>query len=258
MIYFWEELTTIKISELSSKKPVVILPVGATEQHGPHLPTGVDHFIVDEIIRRTTDLIDFNVLVLPTIKYGKSIEHANYPGTISLGSSTLCSVFRDIARSVKNSGFDKLLVLNGHGGNYNILSSLVRDLSIELNITAVLCDWDSLIPLECECYERKERCYGVHGGQIETSLMLKSHGKLVEKNQIKNFHSKAEKFDKANQVLRYLGPTSIGWKIEDLNSEGAVGNAVKSTESDGESIYMLAVEKLHKLLVELDTLNKGL
>ncbi|MGA9411979.1 MAG: creatininase family protein [Roseobacter sp.] len=120
----WEDLSAPQFRTLEG--PVVaVLPLGATEQHGPHLPVSVDSDLIEAVLARTV-VKDITVLVLPTLKITKSGEHDRHPGTLSLSGDTLVAVLRDIAASVAQAGIDRLCLFNGHGGNTALLETVVR------------------------------------------------------------------------------------------------------------------------------------
>lgn len=253
MLHYWSRMTSPQLEELAQPESVVLLPVGATEQHGPHLPTGVDYFVVDDIVKRLPDRLrkDVDVVVLPTLPYGKSTEHEGFAGTVSLSLETLVAVMNDLARAVSESGFTKFLVLNGHGGNYAVLVALMRDLHVRYELQSVACDWTLLIPPPQNEQERIERDHGVHAGKLETAMMLHTRSEWVVEEEIRNFRNRVKEQESDNEYFRHAGPAYVGWVTETLNPAGAVGDAEAATAKLGKTLYDQASDALATLIHEM-------
>lgn len=176
----WAGLTTRQFTQLQNApdigEVVAVLPVGATEQHGPHLPLSVDSDLVDAVVAGALPLlpIDLPVLVLPTQVIGKSNEHARFPGTLSLGAETLIRLWTDIGEGVANSGIRKLLFFNAHGGQAGMMDIVARDLRARRGLIVYSSNWYDLpIPDAVMApFGAAERRFGVHAGDMETSMML--------------------------------------------------------------------------------------
>ena len=237
---FWEDLSAPEFRSLSG--PVVaVLPLGATEQHGPHLAVSVDSDLVDAVIERAGAFVgadDPDVLVLPTLKITKSGEHDRHPGTLSLTGDTLLAVLRDIAASVRRAGIDRLCLLNGHGGNTALLEMAVRDMRIAHDLIAVHCswfgfaDWDGVIDADALAVD-------LHGGDAETSPMLAAAPDKVDMSRAEDFRPamldwQADRIGLTGQAAR------PGWIIDDLNAKGALGNASAATAEKGEALLSSA------------------
>jgi creatinine amidohydrolase len=128
---FWADLTAEEFKELDAARAIAVLPLGAIEQHGPHLPVSVDRDIVDEVVRRSLPLLkeSLSVLFLPTMALGKSNEHIAFPGTLTLSAATLIRAWMEIGDSVARAGLRKLVLFNGHGGNVAAMDIVARDRS---------------------------------------------------------------------------------------------------------------------------------
>ena len=136
----WADLSWQAIRDLPKDPGVVVLPIGAIEQHGPHLPVWTDALLAERMTSRAFELLPpiVSALLLPTLSYGKSNEHTGYPGTIALSAATLMALLRDIGAAVAKSGFTRLLFFNTHGGNKALLEMMVRDLRAELGLLCFL------------------------------------------------------------------------------------------------------------------------
>src|SRR5260370_34395921 len=177
---WWWDQTTQDFSDLDAERMVAILPVGAVEQHGPHLPVRVDAAINAGIIERAVELMpaDCPALVLPMMPVGKSDEHLAFPGTLTLSYETLGRVWFELGESVHRAGIRKLLFFNSHGGQPQLLDIVCRDLRVKLGMFAVSVMWPRLIDID-ELFEADENRHGIHGGQNQTSVMPHLHPDLV-------------------------------------------------------------------------------
>lgn len=232
--FFWGELKTTDFSGLDPEATIAVLPVAATEQHGPHLPVMTDTAIADGMIALLKDRLpeELGILVLPTLSIGKSNEHQLSPGTLTLSAETLQRVLFEIAEGVQRAGLRKLVMVNSHGGNASVLTTIARDLRVKLGLLAVSTHW-RWFGLPDGIYDAAEARHGIHAGDIETSLMLLFRQDLVSMNKATNFISSAIAME---HEFTHLGPTgthAFGWIAQDLNGEGAVGDATKATVEKG-------------------------
>lgn len=232
--FFWAELKSNDFRGLDPETTVAILSVAATEQHGPHLPVMTDTAIAAGMIGLLKDRLppDLNVLVLPIQTIGKSNEHLLSPGTLSLSAETLQHVLIETAEGIHRAGLRKLVLANSHGGNASVLATVTRELRVRLGMLAVATHWRSF-GLPNGMYDAVEARHGIHAGDIETSLMLSFRPDLANMDKAKNFVSSAIAMEKE---FTHLGPTgahAFGWIAQDLNTEGAVGDASKATPEKG-------------------------
>ncbi len=252
---FWTQYTAREFAALDRQNLIAILPVGASEQHGPHLPLSVDQAILDGIIAATVPLIphDCPALFLPTMPIGKSNEHAAWPGTLTLSATTLMALWSDIGASVARAGVRKLVILNSHGGQIAPMDIVARDLRVDHRMITVAANWfamgmpDGLFPAD-------EERHGIHAGDMETSVMRALHPDLVQMEHARNFTPK-----NAELALRYthLGLTpagKLGWQMQDLNVAGVAGNASLATVEKGQAVLDHAAGQLVKLLTEVQDL----
>ena len=232
--FFWAELKSAEFRGLDPETTIAILPVAATEQHGPHLPVMTDTAIAEGMIALLRERLppDLSALVLPIQTIGKSNEHLLSPGTLSLSAETLQHVLIETGEGVHRAGLRKVVLANSHGGNASVLTTVARELRVRFGMLAVATHWRSF-GLPNGLYEAVEGRHGIHAGDIETSLMLSFRRDLVSMNRAKNFVSSAIAMEKE---FTHLGPTgshAFGWIAQDLNTDGAVGDAVKATAEKG-------------------------
>ena len=225
----WAEYRTTEYDQIDPMRTIAILPTAAIEQHGPHLPVGVDTMIAEGLLSvlRETCPEELDIRILPVQTVGKSNEHVHAPGTLTLTAETALRAWTEIGLSVARAGVKKIVVVNSHGGNLDLISILSRELRVQAGMLAVKCQWNSFGQPE-GMYPPEELAYGIHGGDVETSLMLAFRPELVEMGAAQDFRSSAE-----GATISPIGPVSYGWISSDLNSAGTVGNAANATAQKG-------------------------
>ena len=254
----WADLSTQDFTELARERAVAVLPVGATEQHGPHLPLSVDTDLVDGVMAHASAAWDgdFPVLTLPTQAIGFSPEHGKFAGTLSLSSTTLIRLWTEIAESVYASGVRKLLLLNAHGGQVGALDLVARDLRHRLGMLVVSSSWFQL-PLGVEVmapFDAHEQRFGVHAGQMETAMMLALSPERVAMTKAQRFPSSSEQRARTYPVLGNGRSAKLAWQAQDLNPSGAVGDAAAATAADGARVLQAAAASLCQLLKDIGQL----
>jgi creatinine amidohydrolase len=264
--HFWSDLTTRQFAQLAASpsiaQVVAVLPVAATEQHGPHLPVSVDTALVDGVVNATLQHLpaDLPVLFLPTQQIGKSNEHIRFPGTLTLSAQTVISLWMDIGASVARSGIKKLVLLNSHGGQVSIMDIVARDLRTEHDLIVYSANWYNL-PLGdavMGLFPAEEHRFGIHAGDIETSMMLaleeNSGIKGIDMTQAQNFHSTSQDRAAKYPVLGNGSSAKLGWQMQDYNPQGAAGNAAAATAAKGHALINAAGLQLANLLKEVSDL----
>jgi creatinine amidohydrolase len=264
--HFWSDLTTRQFAQLAASpsipQTVAVLPVAATEQHGPHLPVSVDASLVDGVVNASLPHLpaDLPVLFLPTQNIGKSNEHIRFPGTLTLSAQTVISLWMDIGRSVARSGIKKLVLLNSHGGQASIMDIVARDLRTEHDLIVYSANWYNLPLGEAVMglFPAEEHRFGIHAGEIETSMMLaleeKSGIKGIDMTQAQNFHSTSQDRAAKYPVLGNGTSAKLGWQMQDYNPQGAAGNAAAATAAKGHALIDAAGLQLANLLKEVSDL----
>jgi len=259
---FWADLCTRDFARLDPARTIAVLPVAATEQHGPHLPLSVDTVLADGIVAASLPHLpaDLSVLFLPTQAVGLSPEHARFPGTLTLKAETVLRLWTDIGESVAAAGVRKLLLFNSHGGQVSVMDLVARDLRARLNLLVYNCSWFKLPLHDAQgqdlnaLFSAEEHRFGIHGGDIETSMMLALAPARVQMAQAQNFVSTAQARAQQFPILGNGRSAKLGWQTQDYHSAGAVGNAAAATASKGEALVQAAGRALAQLLAELDAL----
>lgn len=250
--HHWADLTTEALSQLDRSSIIAVLPIAATEQHGPHLPLSVDTDILEAVIAATIPKLpdDLPVLFLPTQTIGKSNEHSLYPGTLTLSAETLMRVWKELAACVVASGVRKLLLFNSHGGQMNLMDVVLRDLRVEHKMLVVSASWYNLglPPGMIDAHEMK---HGIHGGELETSIMLAAQPHKVRMDRAQHFRSITESLERDFKYLSITPSGKFGWQTQDLNPLGACGNASKATAEQGQQVLDYVSDRTVELLREI-------
>src|SRR5271165_3100345 len=252
----WAEMSWRDFAAADMSKVVAVLPVAAIEQHGPHLPVGVDTFINEGYLARAIERVpnDLPVLFLPIQAIGKSNEHIEYPGTLTFSAETVTRAWTEIGDSVARTGCRKLIFMNSHGGNVAVLSAVARDLRVRHDMLAVQAGWHALGYPE-GLFSTNERAHGIHGGDAETSLMLAFRPETVRMSEARDFMSSAVSIEQDFKKLRVTQPISIGWMANDLNELGAVGDASNATAVKGEASAECGVHAFLELLRDVQAFD---
>jgi creatinine amidohydrolase len=247
----WWDLSTRAFAAMEWRQAVALLPVAAVEQHGPHLPVRVDAAINAGILEAARGIVPagLDLLILPAQHVGKSNEHLAFPGTLSISYETLSRLWFDLAESVHRAGCRRIIIFNSHGGQPQLIDILCRELRVRLNMFAVNCSWYNLVDMT-DLFDAAELRHGIHGGAVETSIMLHLHPKLVDLGQVKLFPSSAEAIERDNRVLRAEGAVGFGWQTQDLNIEGACGDAREADAAVGAVLVARAAQALATLIGE--------
>lgn len=253
---FWQDLTTQEFETLPVEQTIALLPLGATEQHGPHLPLSVDTDIVEAIVQSSQPYLSekIKVLILPTQTIGLSTEHMAFKGTLSIQASTLMAYLTDIAQCVHQAGIRQLLIFNAHGGNAGLIDVLARDWRQRLAMLVVSASWTALPLGESRAlFTEDEWRFGVHAGAIETSMMMHLKPHQVKKPYLQNFISSSQWRAQHCQVLGH--GAKLAWMAQDLNPLGAAGAASQACEQKGQAIIDAAAQSLAALLDDMLKVN---
>lgn len=240
------------LPEAGRKDWIVVLPLGAHEQHGPHLPFETDTLIAEGVVERVIAALPASLPVtfMPVEPIGYSIEHMDVAGTKTLGFDEAIHRWLGIAEDLHRQGICKFVMLNAHGGNSPLMTVVATEARVRFGMLAVATSWtrfglpDGLIAAE-------DKAIDIHGGDIETSVMLALHPDRVEVRKAGNFSSRQSEFEKRFKHLRAYGRHTFGWKMSDLNPEGVAGNATAASAEKGEAMLQHAVEGIVELLEDV-------
>ncbi len=249
---YWQELTTCDFAGLDPEKAIALLPVAAIEQHGPHLPLATDALInagiVTEAMQRLPD--DLSVLVLPALTVGSSLEHTAFAGTLSIDAETLLATWRQLGACVARAGIRKLVILNTHGGQTALVDVAALQLRADHAMLVARANY-LRFGVPAELFSVEELAEDIHGGLVETSLMLHLRPDLVRRDAIEEFTGLARELAARNDELGVERPVGIGWMSQDLHPSGACGNAAGAEAGRGKAYLEHIADALVRLLAEV-------
>ena len=236
---------------------VAVLPVAAVEQHGPHLPLSVDARLLEGVMAAALPLLPqaLPVLFLPPQNIGLSTEHLNYAGTLSLAPATVIALWTELGACVARAGIRKLLLLNGHGGQVSVMDIVARELRMRHGLLVYSSSWFGLVDDTANSrFDAHEHRFGIHGGEVETSMMLHLAPESVHMKRAEHFASSSEERARCYPLLGNGRSAKMGWAIEDYHPAGAVGNAAAADAARGATMVEAAARGLVQLLQELQSL----
>ena len=251
----WQDLTTTDFARVDPAHTIALLPVAAIEQHGPHLPLSTDAVInegvVNEALRRLP--ASASVLVLPALNVGDSLEHTAFPGTLSADLDDLLGLWLSVGRSVARAGVRKLVIFNSHGGQRAHVDLAALRLRVAHGLLVVRAHSFSF-GVPPGLFELDELAHGLHGGAVETSLLLHLRPDLVRREALADFPSFGNTLAAKGGLLGVEKPVGIGWMTQDLNPQGACGNAAAASAEKGEALLDHLATQLVKLLAEVEAM----
>lgn len=249
---WWGDFTTREFDGLDPDQTIAVIPVAAIEQHGPHLPVSTDSSIMqgmlDTVIAQVADNLD--IRILPIQHVGKSNEHQHAPGTLTIPATTLIDHWVELGHSIARAGIRKVVLVNSHGGNEEVMGIVARELRVRARMLAVKTSW-MRFGLPAGMYSETETSYGIHGGDVETSLMLHFRPDLVAMDKAENFVSAVTLAENEFDLLRQTGPHAFAWIASDLNASGAVGEAALATAQKGAATAHHQAEGFIKLMMDV-------
>lgn len=246
----WADFRAPDFSAIDPMHTIAILPTAAVEQHGPHLPVGTDTIINTHLCRLLADRApaDLDLRILPVMAVGKSNEHLWAPGTLTLTAATALAAWTEIGLSVARAGVRKIVILNSHGGNADLISILARELRVQAEMLAVRLGWGAM-GIPPGLYSDQETRFGIHGGDMETSLLLHFRPDTVDMTAARDFRSTAE-----TTPIPPIGAVARAWISSDLNPAGVVGEAHLATAEKGrltaDHIIADVIELLRRVAME--------
>ena len=254
----WTDMTWQDFAATDPARWIAVLPLAAVEQHGPHLPLGVDAFLGEAYLSRAKVQVpaDLPVTFLPLQTVGHSEEHIDFPGTITFSAHTAISAWGDIGESVFRAGLRKLVIITSHGGNVQGMDIVARQLRARHGMLVVTCGWSRFGYPEA-LFAENERRHGIHGGDIETSLMLAARPQAVQRNKLANAESATVTLEQEFRWLNASRPAGFGWMTQDLHPSGAVGDARNATAEKGDAAFTHGAAAFVALLREIDRFDLG-
>lgn len=230
----WTEMTWPDFADGAVKHWIAVLPVAAVEQHGPHLPLGVDAFIADAYLARVCARLpmELPVTFLPVQRIGQSDEHTRFPGTLGVSAATIIRTWTEIGESLHRTGVRKLVMVTSHGGNVSAMEIVARDLRVRLRMLAVTCAWHRF-GYPDGLFTSSERHHGIHGGDIETSLMLAAKPDALRMDKAQAATPSSIAMEKEFKWLSAIRPVGFGWMTQDLHPSGAVGDPTLASADKG-------------------------
>jgi creatinine amidohydrolase len=244
----WEDFAAADVGRW-----IAVLPLAATEQHGRHLPVGVDAMIGRAYLARVRAVLpnDLPATFLPLQDFGVSTEHTAFPGTISIDAQAAIPVWLEIGASIARTGIRKMVLVTSHGGNTATMDVVARELRARHRMLAVTTAWQNFGYPEGTFDEREVR-HGIHAGGVETSLILAARNELVRKDKMTDAVPASLMMEQSFTWLRSHRPAGFGWMAQDLNTSGAVGNATGATAAAGNAALDHGARAFIQLLQDVD------
>lgn len=248
----WDEIDWPQIAHGDPAKWIAVLPLGATEQHGHHLPLGTDNFIAQAYLARVRELLpkDSPAIFLPLQAVGLSVEHVAFPGTLTLPSDVALRSWRAIGDSIARAGVKKLVMITSHGGNSSAMDVVAVDLRQAHDMLVATTSWQRLGQPQ-GLFDDDEWRHGIHGGAVETSIMLAFRPDLVRMDKLRDNPTLTRELEKKNQLLRMSRPAALAWAAQDLNVSGAMGDAKKASAEKGKALIDFGARQFLKLIAEM-------
>jgi creatinine amidohydrolase len=249
----WTAISWPDIGAAEPERWIAVLPLAATEQHGPHLPVSTDVMIAQAYLERVREMLPAGLPVtfLPLEPVGISTEHIDFPGTLTLSTDAALKNWMAIGQSVAHAGVKKLVIVTSHGGNSAAMSLVAQDLRAFHRLFVVTTSW-SRFGAPRGIFSDEELRHGIHGGAVETSIMLARFAEHVRKDRIADFSSASIAMEKKYRWLSAHRPAPFAWQAQDLHPSGAVGDATKATPEKGERLIEHGARAFIELLDDVD------
>jgi creatinine amidohydrolase len=248
----WDQIDWPQAANGDPASWIAVLPLGATEQHGHHLPLGTDNFIAQAYLQRVRELLPTQspAIFLPPQTIGLSVEHVAFPGTLTLPSDVALKSWRAIGDSVARAGVKKLVMITSHGGNSSAMDVTAVDLRLAHDMLVATTSWLRL-GQPPGLFDDDEWRHGIHGGAVETSIMLAFRPDLVRMDKLRDNQTLTRELEKKNQLLRMSRPAALAWAAQDLNASGAMGDATKASAEKGKALIDFGAKQFLKLIEEM-------
>ncbi len=249
----WTAIDWTKVDAATAARWIAVLPLAATEQHGPHLPFETDVMIAEAYLARVREYLPETIpaTFLPIEKIGISTEHRDFKGTQTLSTEAALARWKVIGESVARAGVKKIVIVTSHGGNAAAMTLVAQDLRAHHGMLAVTSSW-SRFGVPDGLFPEEEVRHGIHGGAVETSIMLARYKDHVRVDAIADFPSRGIEIEKRYRWLSTQRPAPFAWQAQDLHPGGAVGNATLASAAKGEALLEHGARAFIELLDDVD------
>jgi creatinine amidohydrolase len=252
----WTDIHWPDIAGHEPARWIAVLPLAATEQHGPHLPVGTDVMIAEAYLARVRERLAATVpaTFLPLQPVGISTEHIHYPGTLTLPTDVALKTWMALGESVARAGVRKLVMVTSHGGNSAAMTLVAQDLRAQHGLLVVTTSWSRFGTPE-GLFSAEELRHGIHGGAVETSIMLARYPQTVRKEAIADFRSASIAMEKDYRWLSAHRPAPFAWQAQDIHQSGAAGDATMASAASGEQLLDHGARAFCELLADVDNFD---
>jgi creatinine amidohydrolase len=252
----WTAITWPEVDPATARQCIAVLPLAATEQHGPHLPLGTDTLIAQAYLARVQALLPAQIPAsfLPVQSVGFSIEHIDYPGTVTLPYHVAIRHWMSLGESVARSGVKKIVMVTSHGGNSAPMAIVAQELRCRLGMLAVTTNWHRFGVPE-GLFPDAEIAHGIHGGAVETSIMLAAYPEMVRKDKITNFEPASISMAREFRWLSPHRPAPFAWAAQDLHPSGVAGDATLANADKGRQLIEHGAKAFCELLADVDAFD---
>ena len=249
----WTDIKWADFSAAAVERWIAVLPLAATEQHGPHLPLGTDVMIGEAYLERVRELLpaELPATFFPIQPVGISTEHTDYPGTLTLSTEQALREWMALGESVARAGIRKLVMVTSHGGNSAAMTLVAQDLRAQHGMLAVTTSW-SRFGIPDGLFTAEELRHGVHGGAVETSIMLARYPQDVNTKEIANFRPASIGMEKDFRWLSAHRPAPFAWQAQDIHPSGASGDATQASAEKGRQLLDHGARAFCELLADVD------
>jgi creatinine amidohydrolase len=249
----WSDIHWPDVSGAGPARWIAVLPLAATEQHGPHLPVGTDVMIGEAYLARVRELLADTIpaTFLPVQPVGISTEHLSYPGTLTLPTEVALKTWMALGESVARAGIKKLVMVTSHGGNSAAMTLVAQDLRAQHGLLVVTTGW-SRFGAPDGLFSAEELRHGIHGGAVETSIMLARYPQHVRNEKIADFRPASISMEKDYRRLSAHRPAPFAWQAQDLHASGAAGDATQASAERGQRMLDHGAAAFCELLADID------
>jgi len=223
---------------------LALLPVGSTEQHGPHAPLSTDSLIAEAVAAAGADAYDGEVVVAPTLPYGISAEHRRFSGTLWLSPDVFRAAVRDVVGSLRHHGFDRVVVVNGHGGNVDALAEVAAAVTREESAYVVPFTWFRSVDVAGVGADAGVEAVAMgHAGAAETSILRATHPDLVREERVEDARDGG-----AERWGEWVEGVNLAYDADEFSENGAVGDPSTGDAGLGDALLAAAGEALAEVL----------